>query len=233
MFAVVTALAGVIAAAPAPGQVRGEIDRVLAEGGYQTELPSAKSGGKGGKWSGADPTFEYKPRQRKQRREVEAGHDTFGQVVAFLFYILIGAGVVALLIWIITEMSGYWKDKPAADKPGKTAPPGAADAVTTKPLGDAEALAAQGDFGRAIHVLLLTTLFELSAKLEQRLPDALTSREVLAQVTLNEAARGALGGLIDAVEVSHFGGQAPGEADYQRCVGQFRQFATAYTEGDA
>jgi len=90
------------------------------------------------------------------------------------------------------------------------------------PVEAAEALAAQGRFAEAIHRLLLDTLEALSRA--ARLAPSLTSREIVAGVTLAPPAREALSGLVDAVEVSWFGGADPGAAEYRRCLDRFRAF---------
>jgi hypothetical protein len=64
-------------------------------------------------------------------------------------------------------------------------------------------------------------------------PDAYTSREILAQVRLPDDARAALAELVIAVEVSWFGDDEPGETDYQRCLHRFELFTSAYTRGRA
>ena len=54
---------------------------------------------------------------------------------------------------------------------------------------------------------------------------SLTSREIVARArALPKDARAALGDLVLAVEVSHFGGVTPGEDDYKLCVERFHAF---------
>ncbi len=235
MFAVVTALVGVLAAAPpAPEQVRKHVDSILADSDYQRELPLGKEG-KPTPWTAPGNAegkpFKGKHREKKQRRQRDYDAGGFGVFAQLLMYILMIAAGVGLVLWLTTELSGYWRDKSGEADGELTAD--ADDDVVKRPLGDAEALAMQGKFGDAIHTLLLRTLVELSSRLDDPLPEAFTSREVLERVPIADEARRALSGLIVAVEVSHFGDEVPGEADYQRCLASFHEFAAAYTRGRA
>jgi len=232
MLAVVTALVGVLAAAPAaPDEVRKHVDSILADSDYQKEMPFAKKG-KATEWKvPSQRGSDSKTRKKSKARDADYEAGGFAQFAQLLMYMLMIAGLIALIFWAFTEFSGYWKDKPLDDGDGAI---GSVDeGVITRPLGDAEALARQGKFDEAIHVLLLQTLGELSARLDNPLPDALTSREILEHVPVPDDARLALSGLITSVEVTHFGDQVPGEADYQRCLGSFQQFAAAYRRGGA
>lgn len=232
MFAVVAAFVGVLAAAPPSAErVREHVDAVLADKDYQTQLPG-RAGNEAVPWTqpsdiGAGEHDRQRRKRRQGDREIDAGG--FGAFASILMYVLMFAAIAALIIWLATELSGYWRDRPAADK--ETLLGSDADAVIARPLGDAEALAGQGRFGDAIHTLLLRTLSELSARLERPLPPALTSREILREVAVPDDARTALAGLITAVEVSHFGDVVPGAAEYQHCLASFRRFAAAYTRG--
>lgn len=230
MFVVVTALVGALAATPAsPEQVRKHVDSILADGSYQTKLPLPGDGSDAKVPPPVAKKQEFKPSKRRERRSREYEVGGFGHFAQLLMYILMIAGIVALVFWAVSELSGYWKDKPDDDAEGLAG--GDDDAVVTRPLGDADALAQQGKFGEAIHVLLLRTLLELSARGDKPLPDSLTSREILRRVDVPDDARNALSGLITAVEVSHFGEAVPGEPEYHACLQRFQQFASAYTRG--
>jgi len=94
---------------------------------------------------------------------------------------------------------------------------------------DADALAGQGHYGEAIHLLLLETLAALSRA--ARLSPALTSREVLARAALPPPAREALSGLVEAVELSRFGGAVPGAREFEDCQARYRAFQAGYRGG--
>lgn len=146
-------------------------------------------------------------------------------LVAFLlravFWLAVAVGVAVLLGWLLRSLSGLRRDVAAPAAPGRAAP-----RVGRAPLEAAEALAAQGRFGEAIHVLLLRTLEALAARRGPLAPSA-TSREILRTAPLASEAREALQGLVAAVEVSHFGGAEPGAEDWRGCLEAFHRFLAA------
>ncbi|HET6440545.1 MAG TPA: DUF4129 domain-containing protein [Anaeromyxobacter sp.] len=119
------------------------------------------------------------------------------------------------LTWLVRRLSFRRRDESAEPEP-------AGPQALLVPLEGAETLAAAGRYADAIHTLLLETLSALSRA--ARLAPSLTSREIVAQVPLPEDAGEALTGLVEAVEISRFGGMEPGPDDYRHCLGHFRAF---------
>jgi len=151
------------------------------------------------------------------RGTLELPHLSLGPLALLLRILLVTALAVALallLAWIGRRVAGRVRDA------GVGAEPEAAPLVV--PVERAEALAAAGRHAEAIHALLLETLLALSRA--ARLAPSFTSREIVARVPLPPRAREALAGLVEAVEVSRFGGAAAGEGDYQACLSRFRTF---------
>ena len=144
--------------------------------------------------------------------------------LGILLRILLWTGLAVLLVlaivWVLRRLAPAARDV-AADAPV----PSDAGPVPIR-VKSAEALAAAGRYGDAIHALLLETLAALSRA--ARLSPSLTSREIVARVPLHADARAALSGLVDAVEVSWFGGVLPGADDYDRCLHRFRAFLHTY-----
>lgn len=142
--------------------------------------------------------------------------------MALLMQILAWAGAV-----VVASLAAVWLWRRLRPAPGDSelAPDGVAAPVDI-PLAQARALAAAGRFAEAIHALLLETLAALSRA--SRLAPSLTSREILARVTLPARAREALGALVLAVEISRFGGTEAGEADYRACLDRFETFLATY-----
>jgi hypothetical protein len=141
----------------------------------------------------------------------------------FLFGALLWAGlavlVVLAVVWVARRLG-----RPARDV---TAPePAPAEAAADIVIESAAALAAEGRYAEAIHALLLETLQALSRA--ARLAPSLTSREIVERVPLAQAARDALAGLVEAVELSWFGGVTPGEAEYGWCLDRFHAFLRTY-----
>lgn len=204
-----------LAAAPATADdVAAAKKAVMEKGDYQTDLP-AKPPVPGKVDLGPPPDFHL------------PNIPIPGAVAQALLITLLGVVVILILVWVVYAFRGYQRNakvKPEVEPAG----PAPDVNVVNRPLGAAEALAADGRYAEAIHILLLKTLEALAEKLADKLPPALTSREILGKVTLGAGARGALSGLVGAVEVTHFGDTEPTRQDYEACLDQFRLFATAY-----
>jgi hypothetical protein len=106
--------------------------------------------------------------------------------------------------------------------PGVTAP--GDEAVI---LEAADELAARGRFIEAMHMLLLQGLAHLRLHLDQKFSDSLTSREILYSTNLPEAARTSLRDVVTRVELTYFGRQPAGLADYTACRESFHALARA------
>ena len=166
-------------------------------------------------------------RELRRRRDEPA----LGGVFNVLLWGLIAVGVGLLAIWFIAEFAKPGDDValPGEDKEAKAA--AATQAIIDRPLGDADDLAARGQYVEAIHTLLLRTLHELARSAMVRVERSHTSREILARVPLLADAREALGVLITYVEITHFGDDPATEADYLKCREQFNRFAQAFRAG--
>lgn len=212
------------------------------------ELGDPNSRGKGsgsgamgpGNGSQVDPRLRQRPRRDGARRvdtreyherERESGGPVSGVLTMFMWGLLaVGAGL--LIFWFVSEMAKG--DSEAALPIGDdndAAVKAATAAIIDKPLGDADELAARGEFAEAIHTLLLRTLHELARSAMVRVERSHTSREILARVPLAPDAREALSMLITYVELTHFGDDPAGAADYAKCREQFNRFASAFRAG--
>jgi hypothetical protein len=166
------------------------------------------------------------PARRLQYAEDERG-GRFSTVANALMWVLVAIGAGLLIVWAVRELTGEGGRDAALPEPEAPSPEDNR-AVVDQPLNDADELAGAGRFAEAIHTLLLRTLRELAARSRAAMPRSLTSREVLARVELGSEARAALGDLVTAVELTHFGDDEPGPADYDRCREQFHVFAAAW-----
>ena len=144
--------------------------------------------------------------------------------LVLLVRLLLYAGLAVLAVlaaaWLVRRLA------PAPRDAAAVAEERAAHAPVAIPVAGARALAAEGRHGEAIHALLLDTLAALSRA--ARLAPSLTSREIVARVALPLRAREALIGLVVAVELSRFGGDVPGEAEYLACLARFEAFVASY-----
>jgi hypothetical protein len=174
---------------------------------------------------------DYRHRDtRNESGEWDAG--PLSSLFTFLLWGVVIVGIALLVFWLGSELMRYGGDDKQLASDDDDAGKSSVDlAVIQRPLGDAEELAARGEYTEAIHTLLLRTLQELVRSAAVRVSPAMTSREILARVPLLADAREALAGLITAVEITHFGGDQATRDDYLRCLAQFQKFATAFRAG--
>jgi hypothetical protein len=232
------------AAAPDRATIEREADRALGRS-HQRALPGEEDP-VGDRYTGRREAGANEPRRDRPRRidrritRPREGADRAtgaeaappGPLAGLATMLLWGLVIVAALLSAVAvyrHLAGYTAD----DEPER--PPGRDElqlaAVIERPRDDADELAAQGRFADAIHTLLLRTLHELASQHLVRVTPAMTSREILARVSLLGEAREALAGLIVAVEQTWFGDDVPHGDDYQRCRAQFDRFAAAYRRG--
>lgn len=190
------------AAAQGPSAAGEEVRRLLEDGAYQRSLPTA-------------PT----PAAPAALPDLDARWlDHLLRLLGYAGAVVLGAlAAVWLVRWLLARRSAGGEVTAPGD-----APAAALDVRLERP----EALAATGRFAEAIHQLLLETLAALSRA--DRLPPSFTSREILAAVRLPARARGALSGLVLAVELSRFGGEPAGAAEYRACLARFHDFLESH-----
>jgi hypothetical protein len=217
-----------------PEDTRARAARLLGGSDYQRELPGEPRGAPGAAPSGNAPQGSprhFGERHRVDRYEAEEGGGS--AVASLMMWIVVAIVALLMIALVLRELVGFEAkvDIGVGGPEAASASDAATAAIVEQPLDDAEVLARAGRFGEAIHALLLRTLEELMRRLDRPLPRSRTSREILAETRLPDEARGALGHLVSAVEVSFFGGAEPGEDDYRTCVERFRRFAEVYVRG--
>ena len=208
-----------LAAAPTAQSPEAIAREILADPAYQTELPGAL-GSEGGLGiapgtDGRDEPFDLDlPGSR-------SGQPVF-QWLMWLLMLAVGLALAARLGRALAERRRDVEPLEERDRAGGAAP---AARPSAPPLAEVEALAAEGRFGEAIHLLLLRTLESL------RPAPSLTSREVLAQLAWTGERGRALAALVEAVELSLFGARVPDRADYEACLESGHALAAA-AEGE-
>lgn len=142
-----------------------------------------------------------------------------------LRYVLLGAailGFVLLAVYVMRRMPRQMRatgTRPAPVIAAMRSPDAAPESVRQPgPLDEAEQLAAAGRFSEAIHFILLRFLAELRHRANLAIADSLTSREILRKDALPPPTREALGILIGAVELCHFGGRRADEKLFRHCA---------------
>jgi hypothetical protein len=132
-------------------------------------------------------------------------------------------GAVALLLWrVLGPMFGWRPQSRATMEPDEWAP-AAGDALAL--LEDADALAAQGRFDEATHLLLRRSVGQIAAARPGLVEPATTARELAALGALPDAARAAFATIATRVERSLFALQALGAEDWQAARAAYSDFA--------
>ncbi len=183
-------------------------DQVLASGDYQTDRPTP--------------------------RELEELSDPIelpeGLVEAILWTI---AGIVGVMIALF--LYNAFQSRAALrinrDHPQptprlvETPPSDPQRALAARTLEEADALAAEGRFTEAIHLLLLVAMDRLKRELGNRLTPALTGREVLRLAPIPQAVVNPLSRMVSLSEIKHFGGRDAAAPDYAQCRADFLAFS--------
>ena len=152
--------------------------------------------------------------------------DALGPLFQIIFWILIALVVAGIGWFIVRELMRIR----APEKRGKTAKPAqepwrpeAAAALAL--LSDADALAAQGQYAEAVHLLLLRSINDIEGRLPNAVRPALTSRDIARLERLPDAARPTFLKIARAVETSLFGGGAVDRATWDDCRAAYEAFA--------
>lgn len=142
------------------------------------------------------------------------------------------AALVVGVFWLvyligreIARRSGYWtpKETPAVAPSMPEWRP--APELARNLLRDADALAAQGHYGEAVHLLLLRSIEHIDENKPDLVRPALTSREIGRLDQLPGAARTAFGAMARVVERALFAGRDVGRDDFAQCRTEYERFA--------
>jgi hypothetical protein len=136
-------------------------------------------------------------------------------------------GIVAVVIFLIgRELLRYgWlrtRTKRVAESPVEWRP---APEVARNLLQEADALAAQGKFADAVHLLLLRSIEHINAHAPNLVKPAVTSREIGMFEQLSAAARAAFVAIARVVERVLFAGREIGAAEFAECREAYERFA--------
>jgi hypothetical protein len=149
-----------------------------------------------------------------------------GPYVAYVFWGGLALGVALVLYFVIRELV------PERWLRGKRQAPAATDwrpdaEQAEALLADADALASDGRFEEAIHILLFRSIDDLAARRPGVVRQALTSRDIAGLEVLPPAARAAFARLAQAVERTFFGGRAADAEIFGRARADYEAFAFA------
>ena len=148
-----------------------------------------------------------------------------GPAFKIVFWLGLAAIVLAILWFIAREvirirLPGKTDRLNIVDDAWRPAP---AAALTL--LSDADALAAEGRFAEAVHLLLLRSINDIDGHLPNTVRPALTARDIAGLSRLPAAARPAFDRIARVVESSLFGGQPVDRAAFTDCRAAYEAFA--------
>lgn len=159
---------------------------------------------------------------------IAAFFEAIGSALGYLLVIIVALAILAGLYMVFGEaitLRGRQKDK-SAEPDISTIPdlrPEQARAHAL--LEDADALAAQGRFAEAVHLLLFRSIDEIQEKRSGVIGRSLTSREIGALGVLPDSVRAALSPIIRIVERSFFGGRDVDESGWSEARASYESFA--------
>lgn len=154
---------------------------------------------------------------------------SLGPVFQVIFWLAVAAVIAGLLYFLFGEairirFGGRKNPKiKAEDDVLVDIRPDAASARSL--LDEADALAREGRFAEAVHLLLFRSIEDIQARLEGGVPTSLTAREIAGLGHLPDRAKRALAPIIKVVEHSYFGGQQVDAAGWQHARGSYEEFA--------
>ncbi len=134
-----------------------------------------------------------------------------------LFWTVVAIGVAAVALVVITQIRDRIGKPRTAGSAGVKAPTPAAIPLPAKGLLDADALAALGQYGAAVHALLLSGIGAIERQFPRTLRPASTSRDIARLPVLPEPMRDAFATMAVATERAVFAGRALMQDDWERC----------------
>ncbi|GLH75774.1 hypothetical protein SSBR45G_06820 [Bradyrhizobium sp. SSBR45G] len=193
----------------------------------QTEMPG--SGGQAGELLGESapvpgPSAEAPLTPSTPRQDDDKGRGYDFQIPPELGRLLLwGAVIVGTLViaWSLRDsLPVISRSRRIVARDPDAPPQTQADRMDEAQI-EADALARQGRYADAMHLLLLNSLSEIRAVLGTSFAVSLTSREILRRVQLTDVGRQSLTSIVRNVERTYFGGGHAGLGDYSACRQNF------------
>lgn len=202
------------------------LDRVLAEYDADESLQRERP-----EWELETTAFEPPPERSRPHPILQFIADVFraiGSALGYLLAAIILIGILAGLYMVFGEsmtLRGRQKEKGVG--------PDVSIAPDLRPeraharalLEDADALAAEGRFAEAVHLLLFRSIDDIQEKRAGLIGTALTAREIGALDLLPDTVRKALSPIVSIVERSFFGGRAVDAAGWSEARQSYEAFA--------
>lgn len=152
---------------------------------------------------------------------------SLGPLLEIVFWVGLALIVALLLYLIVREILRLRAPRPKAERPATPAPfewrPD--EATARNLLAEADALAAQGRFAEAAHLILMRSVEDIERRKPRAIKVSLTTREIARLDGLPEAARPSFALIGQVVERSLFGGRPVDADDFSDCRRAYEAFA--------
>jgi hypothetical protein len=154
--------------------------------------------------------------------------DSIAPELRILFWVLVALLVLVFLYALYRWFEGRalawpWRRRTKAEEAEAAWRPEEAPARAL--LGEADALAAAGDYGAAAHLLLQRSIEEIDRNRPALVRPALTSRDIAGAPALPASPRSAFSRIVMAVETNLFGGRPLDRAAWSDCRAAYETFA--------
>ncbi len=149
----------------------------------------------------------------------------FGPVLKVVFWGGLALGAALIVVFVVREVLAVQvRRRRSVQAPADWRPDAAAARAL---LEQADALAAEGRFGEAIHLLLFRSIEDLVGRRPGLVRPALTSRDIAALEQMPAEPRGAFGRIAQRAELAFFGGRDSGADDFAAARADYEAFAFA------
>ena len=166
------------------------------------------------------------PKEPTWVRQLSDFLQNIAPIMKFVFWGIVAAIVLSILYFIGREL--WLRYKFHSGKEARAAPrpqwrPTHAEAEHL--LLDADALAVEGKYGEAVHLILLRSIQDIEKHRPAAVGPALTSREISLLRALPDASRGSFSTIMRIVERNLFGGADISAADFAAARAEYTRFA--------
>lgn len=207
------------ATVPVDPAIADALAEVKAEGGYQFSIKPAPPP-REPSWLGRllGDFFEW----------LGKGGLPLVKVLGWVLIAALGLFLLYLFVPVVREtvdgaLARFRRPRPAGEEDDRHWQPDHAAARNL--LAEADALAAEGRFDEAVHLLLGRSLEDIQSRRPGLLKPALTARAIAAMRDLPDAARGAFAAIAEAVERSRWARRALAQADWLDARSSYERFA--------
>ena len=159
-----------------------------------------------------------------------------GPVLKIVFYL----GLAAIIAWFIYFLVDKfdWSRRGQSDKNKVAVKRTIISNMPAKPvkrmvfsLGDADALASNGNYSDAVHILLIAAIDVIQRKIKGFLAISETSREIVDNVQVSTDDRSLISHIVRQVESALFAGHVVKKEDYEFCRVKFLELKGENVEG--